>query len=77
MASEALEDGLEFIVDTCAVLKSIDFARAAYEIAVDDKISFYDALFVAAVEKEQIPLWTLDKKLFEKVASKREIRLIP
>src|SRR5512137_1208838 len=42
LASDALEDGLEFIADTCVILKSFDLARAAYQIAIDNKISFYD-----------------------------------
>ncbi|MCJ7443019.1 MAG: type II toxin-antitoxin system VapC family toxin [Methanotrichaceae archaeon] len=75
LAWEALEDGLEFIVESCMLIKSIDLAKEAYEIAIKDNISFYDGLFLAAADREQAPLITLDKKLHEKAKIKRKIAL--
>lgn len=40
----------------------------AFGISLEDnKTTFYDSLFLAATENEQVPLRTLDKKLYEKV----------
>jgi len=41
-----------------------------------DKTSFYDSLFLAATEKERVPLLTLDKKLYNKVKETRDARLV-
>lgn len=35
----------------------------SFNIAVKEKITVYDALFVAAARSLKIPLYTLDKKL--------------
>jgi predicted nucleic acid-binding protein len=59
----------------CTMLKASDLAEDAYAIAVKSKIAFYDALFLAAAEKEQVPLLTLDKKLHAKAKSDRDVRL--
>jgi predicted nucleic acid-binding protein len=75
LARDALEDALEFIVESCMLIRSLDLAKEAYNIAIEDRVSFYDALFLAAADKEHVPLFTLDKKLHEKVQAKRNIRL--
>lgn len=36
------------------MLNASDLAEDAYEIAVNGKIAFYDALFLAVAEKEQV-----------------------
>jgi predicted nucleic acid-binding protein len=51
-------------------------AELAYEISVENKITFYDSLFLAAAEKEKVPLYTLDKKLYDKVKTKIDVRMI-
>jgi predicted nucleic acid-binding protein len=43
------------------------------EIAVEDKTSYYDSLFLAAAEREEMPLLTLDRKLYEKAKAKRDV----
>jgi predicted nucleic acid-binding protein len=48
----------------------------AYEISVETKVAFYDSLFLALSENEQVPLLTLDRKLYEKAKGKREVRLV-
>ena len=48
----------------------------AFEIAVTDEISFYDSLFLAAAERERLPLLTLDKRLHDRVKEKRDVRLV-
>ena len=51
-------------------------SKDAYAIAVKSKIAFNDALFLAAAEKEQVPLLTLDKKPYSKAKSDRDVRLM-
>jgi predicted nucleic acid-binding protein len=43
---------------------------------VEDEISFYDSLFLAAADQEEMSLLTLDIKLYEKAEAKRDIRVI-
>lgn len=71
-----LQDGIDFILGMCDMLKASDLAEKAYEIAVKSNVAFYDALFLAAAEKEQVQLLTLDKKLYVKVKANRDIRLM-
>ena len=73
---DALRDCLEFIRTACTLLESSDLLEEAFKIAVQDKISFYDSLFLAAAESERMPLLTLDKKLYERVKEKRDVRLV-
>jgi predicted nucleic acid-binding protein len=72
----ALQDCRDFIAGSCTLLRSFDLLEDAYEISVEDKIAFYDSLFLAAADKEQAPLFTLDKKLYEKAKAKWNARLI-
>jgi len=75
-ALDALRDCLEFINTTCILLKSSDLLEVAFEIAVLDKTTFYDSLFLAAAKKERVPLLTLDKKLYNRVKETRDVRLV-
>jgi predicted nucleic acid-binding protein len=75
-ALDALRDFLEFIATTCTILKSTDLLVEAFGIAVTDEISFYDSLFLAAAERESLPLLTLDKRLHDRVKEKRDVRLV-
>lgn len=63
LMAEALRISIKFITTSCEVLNMIELMDTAYEIAVEEKITVYDALFLAAALKEKIPLFTLDKKL--------------
>lgn len=71
-----LQDGIDFIIGMCDVLKASDLAEVAYAVAVNSKVAFYDALFLAAADREQVPLLTLDKKLYNKAKANRDVRLI-
>jgi predicted nucleic acid-binding protein len=66
---------LEFI-KSCSQISSLELAELAYEISVENKTTFYDSLFLAAAEKERVPLYTLDKKLYEKVKAKRDVQMV-
>jgi len=72
----ALQDCRNFIADSCMLIRSFDLVEEAFEISVENKIAFYDSLFLAAADKERAPLFTLDKKLHEKVKAKRNVRVI-
>jgi predicted nucleic acid-binding protein len=75
-ALDALRDFLEFISTACTILKSTDLLVEAFGIAVTDEISFYDSLFLAAAERERLPLLTLDKRLHDRVKGTRDVRLV-
>ena len=75
-ASDALQDCQDFIVTACTLIKAYNLLIKAFQIAVEDRISYYDSLFLAAAEREGIPLMTLDQKLQEKAKAKRDVRLI-
>ena len=70
-ASDALQDCQDFMVTACIIIKASDLSMKAFQIAVEDGISYYDSLFLAAAEREGIPLMTLDQKLHEKAKAKR------
>jgi len=75
-ALDALRDCLEFINTICIILKSADLLEEAFEIAVMDKTTFYDSLFLAAAEKERVPLLTLDERLYGRVKETRDVHLV-
>mgnify|MGYP003589217133 FL=1 len=75
-ASDTLQDCQDFMETACTVIKASDLSMKAFQIAVEDKVSYYDSLFLAAAEREGIPLMTLDQKLHEKAKAKRDIRLV-
>ena len=73
---KALRRGIDFIVGACEVITSRELIEDAFEIAIADKITIYNSLFIAASEREKVPLLTTDEKLYEKVKSKRSVKLI-
>ncbi|MCX6673312.1 MAG: type II toxin-antitoxin system VapC family toxin [Methanothrix sp.] len=72
----ALQECMGFISQACALIRASDLISEAYRIAVEDKIAFYDSLFLAATEKENAPLLTMDRKLYEKARGKRNVQMI-
>lgn len=72
----ALRECLGFVREACVVIRVSDLAEEAYDIAVEDRIAFYDSLFLAAAKREQVPLLTLDRKLYEKTKGKWNILLV-
>ena len=75
-ALDALQDCQDFIATACTLIKASDLSMKAFQIAVEEKVSYYDSLFLAAAEWEGIPLMTLDQKLQEKAKAKRDVRLV-
>ena len=64
------------LIKSCSIIDSFELAELAYEISVENRTTFYDSLFLAAAERENVPLYTLDKKLYEKVKAKRDVRMV-
>ena len=76
LALKALKKSVDFTLRVCKVISSEEVIEDAFEIAITDKITIYDSLFIAASEREKAPLLTTDAKLHEKIKSKRSVKLI-
>jgi predicted nucleic acid-binding protein len=76
VALKALRASLEFIHTACEVISSEELLEPAFQLAIEDRIPIYDALFLAAAERENAPLLTRDEKLYELEKSKRNVRLV-
>jgi len=73
---KALKKTIDFINSACDVIHLQDLHEAAFQIAIEDKITVYDSFFVAAAERENAPLLTMDRKLHEAIRKKRNVKLI-
>jgi len=58
-----LDECTAFISETCQVLPAQNLVPAAYDLACRQRITVYDALFLAAAIHCSSPLVTADKKL--------------
>ena len=65
-----------FISEACELVRAEDLTIRAYNIAVETRTAFNDSLFLAAADARQVPLLTLDRKLYEKARSTRNVQLI-
>lgn len=63
ITTRALKMSMEFIETSCEVIPTLELVEESFQMALKNKISFYDALFVSASLREEVPLITLDKKL--------------
>lgn len=54
---------MKFIDTSCEVIPTTEIMEESFNIALAEKISFYDSLFLAASKRENVPLLTLDKRL--------------
>ncbi len=76
MTKIALKACMDFIANACKVISSQTLLEASFEIAVRDRITVYDSLFIAASEKEKAPLLTTDKNLYNNLCEKRNVKLV-
>ncbi len=76
IALKALRTSHEFIRTACEVINSEELLEPAFQLALEDSIPIYDSLFLAAAERENVPLLTRDEKLYELEKSKRNVRLV-
>lgn len=63
MMEEALKKSIEFINTSCELIEMNELLESSYKIAVKEKVTIYDALFLAAARSKKIPFYTLDKKI--------------
>lgn len=68
ITTRALKMSMEFIETSCEVIPTLELVEESFQMALKNKISFYDALFVSASLREDVPLITLNKKL-EKISN--------
>jgi predicted nucleic acid-binding protein len=52
-ALDAFRDCQDFITTACTLIKASDLTAEAFEIAVENKTSYYDSLFLAAAQEEK------------------------
>jgi predicted nucleic acid-binding protein len=64
-ANLAIED-LTKLYDDLAITPTRELKDLAIHIAISQNITVYDALFIAAAQRMNAPLYTADKKLCEK-----------
>ncbi|MBN1324577.1 MAG: type II toxin-antitoxin system VapC family toxin [Methanotrichaceae archaeon] len=77
LAMEALRDSFEFIAGSCLLLRSSDLLFEAFLIGVEDRVPLYDSLFLAAAEREGVPLLTLDRRLHDSaIRSGKDVRIV-
>lgn len=63
-------------IKSCTLMNSSDLAGHAYEIAIENRTTFYDSLFLAAADQENVPLLTLDKKMYLAAKEKRNVQML-
>lgn len=61
--NKTLQMCMEFIETSCTVISTRELVEESFQIALKNRISFYDALFVGLALREEIPLLTRDKRL--------------
>jgi predicted nucleic acid-binding protein len=66
----------DFILGVCEVIPSQELLDGAFEIATENGVTIYDSLFVAASEKMNAPLFTTDRKLYEKIKEIKDVVLV-
>jgi predicted nucleic acid-binding protein len=76
LTKRALEKCMSFIFEACDVVRFQDLALDAYEISIETKTTFYDSLFLALAEKEQVPLLTLDRRMYDRAKGKVNMKRI-
>ena len=63
-------------IKSCTIMNSSDLAGSAYEIALENKTTFYDSLLLAAAQQGNVPLLTLDKKMYVAAKAKNNIQML-
>ena len=71
---KVLSKCIEFITFVCQIVRSVELYDLAFKIAIEKKITAYDALYVAASKKYGAKLVTADRELAEKVGDVMLVR---
>jgi predicted nucleic acid-binding protein len=64
---KALSLAMDFIDNSCQVVKSRELVQQAFELAVEEGVTAYDALYLSLAKKLHSKLLTTDEKLHGKV----------
>jgi predicted nucleic acid-binding protein len=57
-------------------MRTSDLATQAFEISLETKTTFYDSLFLAAADQANVPLLTLDKKMYQSAKGKFNVQML-
>ena len=57
-------------------MRTSDRATQAFEISLETKTTFYDSLFLAAADQANVPLLTLDKKMYQSAKGKFNVQML-
>ena len=69
----SLDDAIGFINEVCTVIETKKLFKQAINIAVNNKITVYDALFIALAKKKKTKLASLDKQIIAKLKTENLI----
>jgi len=72
----ALNTSVEFLNDACFLLKASEHIESAYECAITQKITLFDALYLTAAMKEERIFITADQALYTADHDVHEIVLL-
>jgi len=75
-AFRAMSLSRDFILGVCEVIPTQELLDEAFEIATENQLTIYDSLFVAASEKVKVPLFTADRRLYERTREKNDVILL-
>lgn len=75
-AFRAMSLSRDFILGVCEVIPSQELLDEAFEIATENQLTIYDSLFVAASVKTNVPLFTADRRLYERTREKNDVILL-
>lgn len=73
---QALEDAISFINEICNTAQTKKLYREAIKIAIEDRITVYDSLYVALANQKGTRLATLDKEIIKKLKQTKEPLII-
>jgi predicted nucleic acid-binding protein len=57
-------DALRMIADAILIFKAEDYLERGFEIALKEKITVYDAIYIALAEGKKAALYTSDRKQY-------------
>ncbi|RLI89194.1 MAG: PIN domain-containing protein [Archaeoglobales archaeon] len=76
LSKQALEKAVEFMDRVCRVEDSKILLNSAFEIALKNGITVYDALFIALAMKLNEKLVTTDRKLYDRIKKTELVKFV-
>lgn len=74
IASKALKGAVDFIEDVCQVVESREIMANALELAVHQRITIYDSLFLSLARRVNAKLLTTDQGLHSRAEASAELK---